>query len=199
MLKRLILSLALFALAATGCIADTLMPPMQVVYSSPDNTHLFLVQPGAFEEGKQTRPCSGTLFRIEREKVAGFVSPKYVPVWTSNLENTLSPKGAIVANDGSFVVTVNDYSANTDENTAVVIYDSRGEKISALGLVDIFAPEALAKIPESTSSVLWFFDGTIDSKTKTLELFVWDSGPLEKPNFRKLTIDLETGKAKGSG
>ena len=175
-------------------MADTLTPPTQVIYSSLDKTHLFFVQPSTFEKGKQMQPCFGTLFRIEREKVAGFVSPKYVPVWTANLENALSPKGVLVANDGIFVVTVNDYSANTNEKTAIVIYNKQGKQNAALSLIDIFTHEALAKIPESTSSFLWFFGGTIDSTTKTLELTVWDSGTLEKPNFRKISIDLETGK-----
>ncbi len=123
-----------------------------------------------------------------------FVSPRYVPAWTATLENALSPKGVLVADDGKFVVTINDYSVNTDEKTAVVIYDSEGKKIAALGLADLFASEALAKIPESTSSVLWFIDGSIDAKNKILELTVWKDGTLEKPIFQKMEIDLETGK-----
>jgi hypothetical protein len=184
----------LLVLAVGPILGDTLTPPTQAVYSSSDNTHLFLVQPGVFEDSKQTRPCSGTLFRIDREKVAGFVSPRYVPVWTTILENALSPIGALVADDGSFVITVNDYSANTDEKTAVVIYGSQGKKIAALALADIFTPEAIATIPETTSSLLWFFGGNLDSKGSVLELTVWGGGTLGKPTFRKVRINLETGQ-----
>ncbi len=193
-MKRLTQVLCLLILAAGNNFADTLHPPTQVVYSSADNSYLFLMQSAVFMGDKKTRPCTGVLFKIDRQKVINFVSPHYIPVWTASLENDFSPLGVLVADDGSFVVTINDSSENLDAKTAVVVYDGEGNKTVALRIMDIFNPKELARIPNTASSYLWFFSGKINSKDRTLELTVWDGGPLEKPDFRKIKIDLKTGK-----
>lgn len=76
-------------------------------------------------------------------------------VWESRIANEVAPVLAIVRDDGSYVVTFDDWHSVGHGPHVVVIYGPKGERIRALSLADLVPPDYIKALPHSVSSIRW--------------------------------------------
>lgn len=91
-------------------------------------------------------PCSGKLILIEGTDTT--------LVWERKLLNEISPVSAIVANDGSSVVTFDNWFSYGYGKNVMVVYNEKGDAKRTYSLSDI-SPYALNDYFTSVSSIWW--------------------------------------------
>lgn len=165
-----LLSLALLCLAALGVLAsvparaDSWMDPEPFTTPSAAGTYRFTVTPSpvdsaldyfteeiaAQEEGRKVeRPAPVGL--LERRTASG----GWEPVWAAPLVNDIAPTQALVADDGRYVVTFNNwYSVGHGENV-IVIYRADGSLVRSMALTDLIPQMVKDSLSHSVSSVTW--------------------------------------------
>jgi TonB family protein len=210
---RIATVLLAFAMLCAGVHADSRELPREKTYTSKNRRFEFRVAPKQIEsqlkyfqekaEGKSDagalagivdNVCRGTLF----EKKNG----KLVERWSIPLVNEVAPASALVANDGSYVVTFDNWHSVGYGDDVVVIYDSEGRLWRKFGLEEVLPEWHLADIPTSASSRRWGGEHRLDDENRLLLLKIAnfarpgeivDSGDALR-GYSDMKISLESGK-----
>ncbi len=130
--------------------ADSWMPPAPKAYLSGNSEVVVRVDPGSKNtDGSTAKTAHCRFFRYSEEKKTFEFSREH------DLVNDTLPCDVIVPNDGSFLVTFDDYfGIGTSENT-VVIYDTSGRMLKKWALHDILSDAEIQELPSSVSSIHW--------------------------------------------
>ena len=114
---------------------STCAPPLSPLTDarSVGGEYVLRVEPGG-RQGDGTRQCVGTLFHC----AAGAEGERQL--WRRPLVNDVAPEIARVAEDGQFVVTLDEYQRGGARN-AVVIYDGRGRMLRRFRLQQLLTRE----------------------------------------------------------
>ncbi len=116
------------------------------------------------------------------------------------LLNPVAPVQLRIANEGRFLVTLDDWGRTGYGERAVVIYDSKGKVVRNLALADFLTASDIEQLPHSVSSIQWRTDSSIDDTT--LELVLQIPTCLNRPGdcdrHAELRIDLATGQRAGA-
>jgi len=91
-------------------------------------------------------PCNGKLFHI--------IGTDTTLIWKRKLLNEISPVFAIVSNDGSSVVTFDNWFSNGYGGNVMVVYNEKGDAKKTYSLSDI-SPYPLNDYVTSISSIWW--------------------------------------------
>jgi len=157
--KKLIL--ALFIINAICVSADVWQSSRITLTYSQNNEYMLKVYPRYIPDKFSTA-------KYQRQLRKGIVTDSIVPshavlyhisnsdtieIWNKPLVNRTSPASAIVANDGTSVVTINDWYMAGYQHT-LVIYGENGELIEDFELKDI-SPFPLEHYSRSISSIYW--------------------------------------------
>ena len=116
---------------------------------SPNSQHFVRIVPGSGDRPVDASPriaARGEFYARQPDR-------SYRLVADVALQNPAFPVYAIVTDDG-FLVTFDDWFGMGVRNV-MVFYRPTGALIRALSLEDLYAPEARATIPRSTSSLHW--------------------------------------------
>ena len=187
--------------------ADSWLPPMTAHYDSPDGTYRFTVIPrklgstlGYFLDLKNDTPLpgqdpTGPFF------CRGILATKdadggYRVVWETALSNTVSPVHALVAPEGRYVVTFDNWHHVGYGDNVVIIYGPGGRMIREFGLADLMSEEMVRMLPRSVSSIWWGGDHHIEDG-ETLVLSIVANGKMsyeEDIEYWHLPIALATGQ-----
>lgn len=188
-----ILLLAFFLLGSLQLAhADSWLPPAPMSFFSAGENYQLYIEPGTTEvraeeihpedaaAGEKPHGASPCLATMKKKNEDGSFSE----LWTRALENPVLPVDALVAGDGSFFVTFDDYgSIGTSDNT-VVIYDGEGKMIRKYALTQLLSEEEYAAVPRTVSSLMWYegaHELSADGKTLILH------------TAREIRIDLASG------
>ncbi|MFC1898641.1 hypothetical protein ACFLYJ_03615 [Candidatus Cloacimonadota bacterium] len=167
--------------------SDSWVKPSKMEYISSNKKFTFVTKPG-FSVLLTLKKCRGILY----ENVPNGKSKK---IWSKSLVNDLSPYGALIHNEGKFVVTFNDYAHLGYGDNVVVIYDDTGKLIKRFSLYDILDHEDIIDLSHSVSSIWWMGHHTIIESQNILVLEI----PLnfdfasESNKFEYVLIELNTG------
>jgi hypothetical protein len=96
------------------------------------------------------RPCKAILY-----KRSGVFDMDYELIWEVQLENPEMPDHAFVSNDGSFIITIDDYYANGRSENGFVIYDANGRFLKKYSL-STFSPFAFTELYQTVMTTQWF-------------------------------------------
>lgn len=168
--------------------SDSWGRPSKREYDSSNKKFTFVTKP-AFSVLLKLKKCRGILYEnVTNEKVK--------KNWSKNLVNDLSPLGALIHDEGKFVVTFNDYAFLGYGENVVVIYDDTGKLIKRFSLTDIINQEDIWDLTHSVSSIWWMGRHTIIESQNILVLeipfhFNFNSEPKK---FEYVLIELNTGK-----
>lgn len=133
-----------------SAIADSWLPPKSFARVSENAGIIVRIDPGySNPDDSGVKPAHCRLFRYSEEK-------KMYEFWREHaLVNHTLPGSIVVPDDGSFLVTFDDYmGVGTSENT-VVVYDSTGRMLKRWALKDIFSEAEIEGLPHSTMSIHW--------------------------------------------
>lgn len=136
--------------------------------------------------------CRGVLER----KLEG---DRYEVVWDRQLSNEKAPGSALVADDGSFVVTFDNWGERGYGHNVVVIYDAAGDTVRELALSDFLAEERIAQLTHTVSQIIWGGEHYLEESL--LVLRTMPPGPLAPPgarHFHEIRIRLADGSLIGS-
>lgn len=206
--RLLVVLLLPFSAAAQ---ADTWAPPTPKSYMSADQRSRLQVFPrrldgslAYFEDkiaGKtpagqakgETRRTAEAV--LERRDPAG----KWEIVWHKPLVNEVAPVNALIANDGSHVVTFDNWHSNGFGTDVVVVYGADGSLIRSLALPDLLPSSYIRTLHRSVSSIWWGGEHRLseDGRKLILQIAVPSTDELPIANAHvELTVDLATGRSE---
>lgn len=181
-MKYILTNILLFI--ASGLFADSWLPPKPFAYVSPNSNVIVRVEPGVLDsDRKNISTAQIRYFKYDK----GSQTYRF---WKEHkLVNSMLPLSIVTPDDGSFLVTFDDYMAfGTGENT-VVLYDSSGKVVKRWSLEDIFSESAISELPHSTMSILWRGEvGVMRTKQNEVYILPFDS----KKKLRGFILDVET-------
>lgn len=176
------LALGLLVLAAPAH-ADTWRPPEPKTYASSDGTARVTITPrplqsslayfkdavdgkaapGQREGSTQTSP----LAKLER-----CIDGDWRTEWEVPLVNDVGPVHALVANDGRYLATFDNWHSAGFGDDVVAIYGAQGKLIRKFALEDILPASYIALLPRTVSSLWWGGDHALDERADELVLQV---------------------------
>jgi len=165
-----LLSIAALCVAAIGLFAskdacaDSWAPPETEVVLSANGRFRFTVEPVgiesqmAFFEDEVAAAKAGK--KVERPAPLGLLekrnaSGKWEPVWAIPLLNPIAPVSVLVADDGRYVVTFDNWHSMGHGEHVVVIYGPEGKLVRSMALTDIVPADFVDALPHSVSSIQW--------------------------------------------
>ena len=115
--------------------------------------------------------------------------------WQGPLRNEVMPVGALVADNGRWFVTFDDWGGTGTGPNVVVIYDGTGRVIRALSILDLLPEDYVRTLPTSFSSIYWGGAHRIAPDGETLRLALALPGEMIFPGgyFRR-DVNLATGE-----
>jgi len=198
---------ALLLLAAIPALADSWSLPRRETYWSADRQVRLTVTPRGissplryFEDQAARRPSPGQqpgAAASARGLLERRTNGRWERVWERPLLNEVAPVTALVAPGGRYAVTFDNWHSAGYGDTVVVIYDSAGEPVRALGLTDFLPADYVEALPHTVSSIWWGGDHRFSADGDRLVLSVvipsGESG-LSGAGRVELQIDLATGQ-----
>lgn len=176
-MRRAFAELTRFTVLAVLCACPALLPseiaradkwadPAEQEVRSQGGDFLFRIRP--FPLSADRRPIGG-LYRIRPHAAEEIL-------WERPLVNDVSPVSAIVAADGRYVATFDDWHRKGFSEHVVVVYDADGEAIVDLALEDFVSRSELVRFRKSISSIHWGGDHQIEDGVLGLKLLLapWD-------------------------
>ncbi|MBN1420137.1 MAG: hypothetical protein JXP34_15265 [Planctomycetes bacterium] len=150
---RWIAVVAAVAGARGPAIADSWPNATPKRFASASGQYVFRTTPlsGFGEQARRPGRCEGALFRVD--------DGKEVPVWRRPLINNVSPVTAMVADEGPFVVTFDEWGGIG--RLPVVIYDPQGNLVDVYNLRGLGLDWRKDPIEVSASSIHWNRDALI--------------------------------------
>ncbi len=158
---RWLIGLLGFFLACVGpAKADSwTLPTVETTYSA-NKLYRLIVRPrdiksqlGYFEakvENKQLDPAKLPKGRLERK-----VNGDWLLVWEVALVNEVAPVDALVSNDGSRVITFDNWHSAGFGDHVLVIYGAGGELVRSFQLTDFMPAFVVDALPRTVSSIRW--------------------------------------------
>ncbi len=173
--------------------ADSWPLPETQEYLSPNGQYRFTVVPRDvnsqleyFEdklEGEVLPDTLGPTGTLEQN-----VNGRWTTVWSDKLVNEVAPVDALVKDDGSHVVTFDNWHSTGFGENVVVIYGTEGKPIRSFALENILPSYFLDGFGRSVSSLHWRDEG---SRMSTDLLHLVFNGPKNaKSVLPRLTIDI---------
>lgn len=195
-------------LQAMPAVADSWMPPTRTTYLSTSKDVRFTVIPreltgqlGYFSdkvEGKEPagqRPGSEPRARGKLERRTGST---WTTIWEGPLANDVSPVSALVADNGAYVVTFDNWHSTGWGENVVVIYRADGSIVRSMKLADVVPEEYIRALPRSVSSLWWSGEHELRADRKQLILKVVipnRSGFIGSPRgYLDVPVDLASGR-----
>lgn len=206
---RLIWTFALLAGFAIGAApvttssvhADSWAMPTVQTYQSANGDYRFTVTPRpirsqldyfkakvAEEQGKAPPPAGSAMGQLERKGLDG----KWQTVWIAPLRNEVAPVRVLVSDDGSRVVTFDDWHGTGYGPNVVAIYGAAGELVKAFALADLVPESYIEALPHSVSSIQWSGQHRLAGSTLLLQVRV-PSPQRNIEQYMPIEIDLATG------
>jgi hypothetical protein len=113
----------------------------------------------------------------------------------------VAPVSALVAKDGKYVVTFDNWHSMGHGDNVVVIYGPIGELVKKLGLSDFIDGALLWRLPISVSSIWWGHGHELDEKAGVVVVKVGNHdrmGMNGKPiQAREVRLRLKDGRILG--
>jgi hypothetical protein len=157
--------LLLVALLSRPAFADSwLLPKLETTYS-PNKAFRFTTTPRDVKSqltyfetkaaGKDLPVAPAANGRLEK-----LVGNEWQLVWTSRLDNEVAPVEVMISDDGSNVITFDNWASVGFGDNVVVIYGREGKLVRKFSLEDLMPPYVVQALPHSVSSIWWRGEGT---------------------------------------
>ncbi|GAB2495038.1 hypothetical protein [Arenimonas alkanexedens] len=188
--RLLAMLLLLVACWSAQVMADSWPLAEIAVYRSANAGFRFTVVPG--DLGAGAPGPSGTLARRGSDG-------QWETVWLAPLVNWYAPVEVLVADQGDFVVTFDNWASLGIGDDVVVIYDARGKVAASLGLDDILPTSIIEALPRSSSSIWWGGEHRFDASGKEVLLAVAVPGSprlSRADRYFRVRVRLATGEVQ---
>ena len=198
MQKPLAAFVASIALLATSpALADSFAPPSIQEARSASGEVVATIIPAMLSCAQGEDDCKPAARAVMEFDRGGWRGPSR----TVLLRNPEAPGQVLVSDDGTRLLTVNDYASAGHGDNVLVLYGEQGEVIAHYGLADFLPEDYLNGLPRTASSIRWMSDPVrIDegNRRAIVSLFVVTrDGDLQR-SLRdggiELALDLDTGE-----
>lgn len=117
----------------------------------------------------------------------------YRTIRAFDLVNPVAPVDALVSDDGSRIVTFDDWHSMGFGSNVVVLYDHEGRLVRKLALADFLSPGDIDVLPRSASSIWWSGRHEIKGSQLTLKVVTKESINPSESRIIKVPLDLTSG------
>lgn len=167
MQRLAILFAVMLMMLGTPARADSWLPPHPYTYLSPNRTYRVRIAPRAltnalnyFQDKRRKREPAGAPKGTTVKTASATVehldaSGHWLPVWTGALTNEVAPVDALIADNGQFMVTFDNWYSTGYGSNVVAIYDGLGHSVRQLALADLVPLRFIEALPHSVSSIQW--------------------------------------------
>jgi hypothetical protein len=162
---------ALLMLYPDAACADSWLPPETATVTSQGGAYRFTIEPASMERlgEKRDKRVDKAVGILERRSDQG----EWEPVWTSTLLNSIAPVSALVADDGRYVATLDNWGGVGRGNHVVVIYGEGATVIRSYRLDDLLPADYIAALSHSVSSTAWRSEAAISRSNDRLVIEVY--------------------------
>lgn len=165
-------AIAVTAFAPSPACADSWLPHEEWSETSSGGEYRFTATPAPHDGHDPIDEDARPTGLLERREGKG----EWAEVWRVPLVNDILPTFALVAEDGDYVVTFDNwYSMGRGENV-VVIYRFDGSLVRSLRLSDILPETYEVSLSGSVSSTYWLNDAVIRPGGESAELAIYFPG-----------------------
>lgn len=199
--------LLISAILACPTTADSWIPAHETQVFSADGQTRVTVMPreldGAlayFQDKVEGRELAGQASGDARHSATARMEKcegrRWTLVWEKPLVNDVAPVTTLVANDGRFLVTFDNWHSMGLGEDVVVIYGSDGRVMHRYSLEDLIPRDYLMGLPRSVSSLHWRGEVRLVDEQKTLriDLIKASGDAFRDPEFLPLEIRLADGR-----
>ncbi|WP_428968987.1 hypothetical protein ACQR50_15480 [Sphingomonas sp. Xoc002] len=204
-LRRITVAMAM--LWALPVSADSWAPPRKETYRSADGNVRFTVVPRGLQDQLAyfTDKVKGREPAGQRRGAASYArglwerrsGTTWTRIWEGRLVNDVSPVSALVADDGRYVVTFDNWHSMGFGDNVVVIYRTDGTVVRSLKLADIMPEDYVRILPRSVSSLWWSGKHSLspDGRSVILKIVIPGSsdGGTEPRGYLDVPVELATG------
>jgi hypothetical protein len=198
---------------STQAQADTWAPPAPKTYVSSDQRSRLRVMPrrldgnlAYFEDKVAKREPAGQAAGEKRRTAEAILerldaAGRWTTVWHKPLVNEVAPVNALISNDGSHVITFDNWHSNGLGTDVVVVYGADGSLIRSLALPDLLPSSYIKALPRSVSSIWWGGEHrlSVDGRKLILQIVIPSENRLPGPrDYAELPVDLATGMSEPS-
>ncbi len=165
--------------------ADSWSMPGTETTESASGQYRFTVEPAPIEsqlsffaeEARAEREGQ----QVERPTPIGLLERKngaevWEPVWAGPLVNHVAPVSALVADDGRYVVTFDNWHSVGRGENVIVIYGPDGSLVRSMALTDLLPETYISALSHSVSSTSWQHDAKIEAGDPKLRLDIYVPG-----------------------
>ena len=121
----------------------------------------------------------------------------WTTLWQQPLVNDVAPVEALIAGNGKYLITFDNWHSMGHGNDAVVVYGARGRLIRKFALIDFLPQAYIDTLPTTVSSIRWSGDHFLMDSDETLVLRVVEPS-LRPGNEGGLTVSVRIRLADGS-
>lgn len=193
--------------AAKPACADSWMMPSTKSYASCSGHARVTVVPRDLNsqlsyyqdklDGKEPAGQAKGGARVASARLEILSGKKWHTVWDRQIANEVAPVSAIVRDDGSYVVTFDDWGGVGYGPNAVVVYGANGKLVRALALSDIVPADYIDALPHSVSSIHWRGEPrfSVDGRQVIVPVVIPSDDYRADPTTVDFAIDLGNGAA----
>jgi hypothetical protein len=161
--------------------ADSWRPPTTEITTSANGRFRVTVVP-------RSKSDPSPIARVERQVGAD----QWQMVWQKPLVNDIAPTEVLLADDGSYLVTFDNWHSIGYGDDVVVIYDRHGNLVRKLSLEQILPKDYALHLPRTVSSRHWGRGHRLVDADTHVELQVvepgWDEDPDPKRNPLRIRL-----------
>lgn len=174
-----ILTISFSTVLAPPACADSWAMPTRETFASESGEYRFTVEPAPigspleYFQDKLDDERSGpsterpqAIGMLERRRADG----RWELIWRQPLVNAVAPVSALVSDDGSRVVTFDNWHSVGHGDDAIAIYGKDGQAVRTLAVSDLVGERYFEAFPRTTSSLRWKKSQRISSDGGCLQL-----------------------------
>ena len=197
-MKRLlaVLAASIALNAAPPAFADSFAPPSIQEARSASGEVVATIIPAMLSCAPGEDDCTPAARAVVEFDRGGWRGPSR----TVLLRNTEAPGQALVTDDGTRLLTINDYASAGHGDNVLVLYGEQGEVIAHYGLADFLPQDYINGLPRTVSTLRWWSDPVRidDAKRRAIVSLLAVNGEGDwqrslRDGGIEIALDLDTG------
>lgn len=184
-MKAPLIKVVAWLLCAVPALSDSWEPPTSKTFSSPRGEHLVRITPAIWNDKRAVEPCRALIFQFIAE------SKEYRLVHELLLVNPVRPIEALISDDGSYLVTFDDYYSVGYGENVIVVYDLKDGSTTPIRLEAFLSTAQIDEFDHSTSSLQW--RGSVDFMADQRTVYIgWAESVFDETKlFPSFKLDLQ--------
>lgn len=147
---HILLILVSFTCCKLASLEAAKYPPTRLAYVTESGRFVIRITPAQFTNQEKISSCRASIFEWDESK------KMYINLFEIELINQLCPDRIIISEDGSLIMTLDEWGGGVNAKNAIVIYKvATGAILKKYNLEDFIPTHILTALPKFSSWPIW--------------------------------------------